>query len=460
MASITDRLKNAWNAFNGRDPTRSYIDYGAGSSYRPDKNYTLLGVGDRSIITGISTRIAMDVASKTIEHVRVDEEGNFTEKINSSLNECLTLSANIDQTGRAFMQDVVMSMLDEGVVAVVPTDIEFQTNVIHNPDSSDSYKIMKLRTGKIVEWFPQHVRVRLYNELTGRQEELILKKEYCAIIENPLYAIMNEPNSTLQRLIRTYNDLDKINSQSTSGKLDLIIQLPYVVKSELRERQADERRKRIEEQLTGSKYGIAYIDGTEKITQLNRPLENNLWAQAKELQQNLMNQLGLVQPIFDGTADEATMLNYENRTVEPILGAITDEYKRKFLTKTARSQGQSIFYFRDPFRLVPVAQLAEIADKFTRNEILTPNEVRSEIGYKPSQDPNADELRNRNISQSAEEIAAKNGNLPMDNQIENPEEQQSNTEAPNEEVSNESVEQEESNDDNIQAWIELLSGNG
>ena len=446
MASITDRLKNAWNAFNGRDPTKKYVDYGAGSSYRPDKNYTLLGVGDRSIVTAISTRIAIDVASKNIEHVRVDSEGNFTEKINSTLNECLTLSANIDQTGRVLMQDVVMSMLDEGVVAVVPVEIEFPTNTVHDPEVSKSYSITKLRTGKIVEWFPQHVRVRLYNELTGRQDERVFRKDYCAIIENPLYAIMNEPNSTLQRLIRTYNDLDKINSQSTSGKLDLIIQLPYVVKSELRERQADERRKRIEEQLTGSKYGIAYIDGTEKITQLNRPLENNLWAQAKELQQNLMNQLGLVQPIFDGTADEATMLNYENRTIEPILGAITDEYKRKFLTPTARSQGQSIFYFRDPFRLVPVAQLAEIADKFTRNEVLTPNEVRSEIGYKPSHDPNADELRNRNISQSSEEIAAKNGGVP------------GNEQTPQYEAQDEVPE--ETTEDGVQSWMNILNGNG
>lgn len=336
----------------------------------------------------------------TIEHVRLDEEKNFKETIDSSLNECLNLSANIDQTGRAFIQDAVESMFDEGVVALVPTDVTFNYPGPFSPEFTESYSIDKLRVGKITEWYPQHVKVNLYNERTGRQEEIVVAKSYAAIVVNPLYSIMNEPNSTLQRLIRTFNDLDMLNAQNSSGKLDLIIQLPYTVKTPIKQQQADHRRKLIEEQLTGSKYGIAYIDGTEKITQLNRPIENNLWNQAKELTQMLYNQLGLTQAVFDGTADEATMLNYQNRTVEPVLAAFIDEMKRKFLSKTARSQGQSIIYFRDPFRLVPVQQLAEIADKFTRNEILSPNEVRAEIGYKPSSDPAADELRNRNINQN------------------------------------------------------------
>lgn len=400
MPSITDRFKSAWNAFNGRDQTRSYVDVGAGSSYRPDK-MRFYSIGDQSIVKAVSNRIAIDVATMTIEHVRLDENKNYKETIESSLNECLTLSANIDQTGRAFMQDAVMSMFDEGVVALVPTDITFtSSNVMRDPDVSDSYEIDMLRTGKIIEWYPQHVKVQVYNERTGRQEDVVISKSFAAIVENPLYAIMNEPNSTLQRLIRTYNDLDALNAQNSSGKLDLIIQLPYVVKSELRQTQAENRRKLIEEQLMGSKYGIAYIDGTERITQLNRPLENNLWNQAKELTQMLFNQLGLTEDVFNGTANEATMLNYYNRTVEPILGAFADEMKRKFLSKTARTRGQSIIYFRDPFKLVPVQQLAEIADKFTRNEILSPNEIRAEIGYKPDKDPKSDELRNRNINQN------------------------------------------------------------
>lgn len=406
MPSITDRVKSAWNAFNGRDPVRSYIDYGAGSSYRPDRSINYRST-DKSIIKAISTRIAIDVASTTIEHVRLDENKNYKKTIESSLNNCLTLSANIDQTGRAFIQDAVESMFDEGVVAIVPTDVSFNTNYGgYDPYQNGAYSIDKLRTGKIVEWYPQHVRVKLYNEINGRTEELVLPKKFIAIIQNPLYSIMNEPNSTLQRLIRTYNDIDRLNDQSASGKLDLIIQLPYVVKSELKQRQADQRRKLIEDQLVGSKYGIAYIDGTEKITQLNRPLENNLWAQASDLEQRLYNQLGLTKEIFDGTANEAAMINYQTRTVEPIVSALVDEMKRKFLSKSARTQGQSIIYFRDPFKLTPVSQMADIADKFTRNEILSPNEVRSEIGYKPNDDPRSDELRNRNIAMSNEELAA------------------------------------------------------
>ena len=407
MPSFTDRVKSAWNAFNGRDyfSSRPYVDIGSGSSYRPDRS-RIFFTADSSIVKAISTRIAIDVAATTLEHVRIDEERNYQETIDSSLNECLTLSANIDQTGRAFIQDAAESMFDEGVVAIVPTDITFNYGATKDPYLSESYSIDKLRTGKIVEWYPQHVKIRLYNEINGRNEEVVLPKKFVAIVQNPLYSIMNEPNSTLQRLIRTYNDIDALNAQSTSGKLDLIIQLPYVIKSDLKQQQAEQRRRLIEEQLTDSKYGIAYIDGTEKITQLNRPLENNLWNQAKDLEQRLFNQLGLTQAVFDGTADEATMINYQNRTVEPCVAAFADEMKRKFLSKTARSQGQSIIYFKDPFRLVPVSQMAEIADKFTRNEILSPNEIRAEIGYKPNKDPKSDELRNRNINQNSESASA------------------------------------------------------
>lgn len=457
MPSITERFKSAWNAFNGRESFRPYVDVGTGSSYRPDKNRIFFS-GDQSIVKAISNRIAIDVAAMTIEHVRLDEENNFKESINSSLNECLNLSANIDQTGRAFIQDAVESMFDEGVVALVPTDITFKSSGVYSPEDTESYSIDKLRVGKVVEWYPQHVKVRLYNELNGRQEEVIVKKTFAAIVTNPLYSIMNEPNSTLQRLIRTFNDLDLLNAQNSSGKLDLIIQLPYTVKTPIKEQQADHRRKLIEEQLTGSKYGIAYIDGTEKITQLNRPLENNLWTQAKDLTQMLYNQLGLTQAVFDGTADEATMLNYQNRTVEPVLAAFIDEMKRKFLSKTARSQGQSIIYFRDPFRLVPVQQLAEIADKFTRNEILSPNEVRSEIGYKPSNDPKADELRNRNINQNnvnAEaDVAAEEGEeVPDITGLSDEEAAEAITNA-----NGNSEASEEQNDDEINELIKLLSG--
>ena len=455
MPSITERFKSAWNAFNGRESFRPYVDVGTGSSYRPDKNRIFFS-GDQSIVKAISNRIAIDVAAMTIEHVRLDEENNFRESINSSLNECLNLSANIDQTGRAFIQDAVESMFDEGVVALVPTDITFKSSGVYSPEDTESYSIDKLRVGKIVEWYPQHVKVRLYNELNGRQEEVIVKKTFAAIVTNPLYSIMNEPNSTLQRLIRTFNDLDLLNAQNSSGKLDLIIQLPYTVKTPIKEQQADHRRKLIEEQLTGSKYGIAYIDGTEKITQLNRPLENNLWTQAKDLTQMLYNQLGLTQAVFDGTADEATMLNYQNRTVEPVLAAFIDEMKRKFLSKTARSQGQSIIYFRDPFRLVPVQQLAEIADKFTRNEILSPNEVRSEIGYKPSSDPKADELRNRNINQNNVEAEAQvedGGEVPDITGMSDEEAAEAITNA-----NGNSEASEEQNDDEINELIKLLSG--
>lgn len=411
MPSIADRLKNAWNAFNGQSAMQQRIDVGNGSSYRPDKS-RIFYTSDTSIVKAISTRIAMDVAATTIEHVRLDKNGNYSDTIDSSLNECLSLSANIDQTGRAFIQDAAESMFDEGVVALVPTDISFPTKYHNDPYYSQSYNIDKLRTGKVVEWYPQHVKVRLYNENNGRTEDLVFSKKFVAIIQNPLYSIMNEPNSTLQRLIRTYNDIDKINAQSTSGKLDLIIQLPYVVKTDVKMQQAEHRRQLIEDQLTGSKYGIAYIDGTEKITQLNRPLDNNLWAQATDLEQKLFNQLGLTKEIFDGTANEAAMINYQNRTVEPCVAAFVDEMKRKFLSKTARSQGQSIIYFKDPFRLVPVSQMAEIADKFTRNEILSPNEIRSEIGYKPDKDPKSDELRNRNINQNSSEMVGEESQVP------------------------------------------------
>ena len=400
MPTIADRFKNAWNAFSGRTPDRPYVNIGAGSSYRPDRS-RLFFAPDKSIVKAIATRIAMDVAAITIEHVKIDDNGNYQDTIDSPLNECLNLSANIDQTGRAFIQDAVESMFDEGVVALVPTDVTFPSSIsVRDPEFTEGFSIEKLRTGKVTEWYPQHVKVKVYNELNGKYEDVVLSKLYVAIVQNPLYSIMNEPNSTLQRLIKTYNDIDRINAESTSGKLDLIIQLPYVVKSDLKQQQAENRRKLIEEQLTGSKYGIAYIDGTEKITQLNRPLENNLWAQASDLEKKLFNQLGLTQDVFDGTANEAAMLNYYNRTVEPIAGAFADEMRRKFLSKNARSRGQSIIYFRDPFRLVPVSQMAEIADKFTRNEILSPNEIRGEIGYKPNADPRSDELRNRNINQN------------------------------------------------------------
>ena len=389
--SLGERLKHSWNAFLNRDPTNRYMDYGPSYSYRPDRPRFSRG-NERSIVTSLYNRIALDVASIKIQHCKLDENGRFISTVQSKLNNCLNLEANIDQTGRAFIQDVVMSMLDEGCVAIIPVDTDL------NPNVTGSYDISSMRTGKILEWFPEHVRVRVYNDKTGRQEDITIKKSTVAIIENPLFAVINEPNSTMQRLIRKLNLLDAIDEQSGSGKLDLVIQLPYVIKSEARRQQAENRRKDIEMQLAGSKYGIAYIDGTERITQLNRSVDNNLMKQIEYLTRMLYSQLGMTQSVLDGTADEKTMLNYNNRTVEPIISAIVDEMKRKFLTKTARSQLQSISFFNDPFRLVPVNDIAEIADKFTRNEIMTSNEIRQIICMKPSKDPKADELRNSNLN--------------------------------------------------------------
>ena len=395
--AFTDRLQHAWNAFLNRDPTYEFRDHGMISTYKPDRVRFTRG-NERSIVTSVYNRIALDVSSIDINHAKLDENGRFKEVIQSGLNECLTLNANIDQTGKAFIQDVVISMMDEGCVAIVPVDTTI------NPAVSGSFDIQSLRTGNIIEWRPEFVKVRLYNDKTGQKEDVLLPKKSVAIIENPLYAVINEPNSTMQRLIRKLNLLDVIDEQSGSGKLDLIIQLPYVIKSEARRQQAENRRKDIEMQLAGSKYGIAYTDGTEKITQLNRPAENNLMKQIEYLTSMLYSQLGITQSVLDGTADERTMLNYYNRTIEPIISAIIDEMKRKFLTKTARTQNQSIVYFRNPFKLVPINELAEISDKFTRNEIATSNEIRQIIGWKPSDDPGADELRNKNLNQKAEDV--------------------------------------------------------
>lgn len=394
--SIGSRLKHAWNAFLNRDPTVIYRNVGTSHSYRPDRPRFTRG-NERSIVTSIYNRIAMDVAAVTIQHVRLDENGRFLEVINSGLNNCFTLEANIDQTGRAFIQDVVMSMFDEGCVAIVPVDTD------RDPEKG-SFEIETMRTGKILEWYPRDIRVRVYNDQTGRKEDIMMPKDSVAIIENPLYAVVNEPNSTMQRLIRKLNLLDVVDEQSSSGKLDLIIQLPYVIKSDARRQQAEERRKQIEDQLSGSKYGIAYTDGTERITQLNRSVENNLMKQIEYLTSMLNSQLGITQAIMDGSADDKAMLNYNNRTIEPIVSAIVDEMKRTFLTKTARSQRQTIMFFKDPFKLVPVADLAEIADKFTRNEIMTSNEIRQIVGMKPADDPRADQLKNSNINQSNEEL--------------------------------------------------------
>lgn len=403
MAKFTDRLRHAWNAFvNNRDPTSGY--YGE-VSYRPPSRFRVTRGSERSITTAIYNRIAIDAAAISIRHVQLDEEGRFSSVINDGLNQCLTVEANIDQSGRAFIQDAVFSMLEEGHVALVPAETSA------DPKLTTSYDIRSLRVGKVTRWYPRYVTVDLYNDRTGRHQEVTLPKSMVAIVENPLYAIMNEPNSTLQRLIRKLNYLDAIDEQSSSGKLDLIIQLPYVIKTPQREEQAEKRRKQIEMQLAGSKYGIAYTDGTEKITQLNRSLDNNLMKQIEYLTSMLYGQLGITDEIINGTANEQTMLNYNNRTVEPILAALTDAMIRTFLTKTARTQGQSILYFREPFRLVPVQNLADIADKFTRNEILSPNEVRTLIGFKPSAQEGADELRNRNISQSDAELEAK-GMIP------------------------------------------------
>lgn len=394
--SLGSRLKHAWNAFTSRDPTYENSYSTQVSYYRPDRTRRTI-TNEKSIITAVLNRIALDAAAVEIRHSRLDENGRFSEEINSGLNNCLSLSANIDQTGRAFLQDAYMSMLDEGCVAIVPVDTSI------DPRYSNSYEIETMRTGKIVQWYPQHVKVRLYNDRKGEREEVMLPKSMVAIVENPFYEVMNKPNSTMQRLARKLNLLDVVDEQSSSGKLDLIIQLPYVIKSEARRKQAEDRRKDIEQQLSGSKYGIAYTDGTERITQLNRPIENNLQKQVEYLTNLLFSQLGMTQSILDGTADDKTMLNYNNRIIEVIVAAMVDEMKRKFLTKTARSQGQSISMFRDPFRLAPVSDIAEIADKFTRNEIATSNEIRQIIGWKPSKDPSADELRNKNLNQTAEE---------------------------------------------------------
>lgn len=393
--TIGSRLKHAFNAFMNRDPTADYRDTGPGYSTRPDRTRLTRG-NERSIVTSIYNRIAIDVAAINVNHCRIDENDRFVENISSSLNTCLNLEANIDQTGRAFMQDVVMSLLDEGCVAIVPVETTI------DPSISSSYDILSMRTGKILEWKPKHIRVRVYNEQTGQREDITVPKKNVAIIENPLYAVMNEPNSTMQRLIRKLNLLDAVDEQSGSGKLDMIIQLPYVIKSEARRKQADKRIKDIEDQLKGP-YGIAYTDGTEKIVQLNRPIENNLMKQIEYLTNMLYSQLGITQTVLDGTADEQTMLNYHSRTIEPIISAIVDEMKRKFLTKTARSQHQTIKFFRDPFRLVPIGNIAEIADKFTRNEVLTSNEIRQIVGMKPSDDPKADRLVNSNLNQPEEQ---------------------------------------------------------
>lgn len=400
MPTFTNRLKHAWNAFMSRDPTgfqsAPYPYGGYASAVRPDRLKFTRG-NERTIVTSIYNRIAMDVAAISIEHVRLDQNGRYVEKLDTGLNYCLTQEANIDQTGRAFIQDAVMSMFDEGCVAIVPVDTTI------SPVMSNAFDIKSLRTGQILEWFPKHIKVRVYNENTGKKEDLILPKNMVAIVENPLYATMNEPNSMLQRLKYKLSLLDSVDEQTSSGKLDLIIQLPYMIKHEAKRKQAEERRRQIEMQLAGSKYGIAYIDGTEKITQLNRSVENNLLKQIEYLSNVVYSQLGLTTSVFDGTADEKTMLNYYNRTIEPVLSALVDEMKRKFLTKTARTQGQSITFFRDPFRLVPTNDLAELADKFTRNEIVTSNEFRQVLGFKPSDDPRADELRNSNLNASPDE---------------------------------------------------------
>ncbi len=391
--TLGSRLKNAWNVFMNRDPTKEFQNGGEVSYYRPDRPRLTRG-NERSIVTSVINRIAMDAAAINIRHAQLDGSQRYLRDVDSGLNRCLNLEANVDQTGRALRQDIYMSMMDEGCVAVVPVE----TN--DDPDETDGYEILSLRTGKITAWMPQHVRVRLYDERTGKREEVTVPKKTVAIVENPLYAVMNEPNSTMQRLMRKLALLDVIDEQNSSGKLDLIIQLPYVIKTEARRQQAENRRKDIEQQLAGSKYGIAYTDGTEKITQLNRSLENNLMAQIEYLTSMLYSQLGITKEIMDGTATEEVMLNYNNRTIEPLVSAVADEMKRKFLTKTARTQGKSVVFFRDPFRLVPVGKLAETADKFTRNEIMTSNEFRQVIGLKPSSDPKADQLRNSNLNQA------------------------------------------------------------
>lgn len=394
-----DRLQHAWNAFLGRNPTPA-ASLGYGGSVRNESTVRLTSGNSRTIIAPIYTRIATDVAAITFDHARLDDNGRYKESMKSYLNECLKVSANIDETGRQFIQNIVLSMLDEGVVAVVPVETTF------NPYESDSFDITNMRVGKILDWYPEHVRVRLYNEKIGLKEDILLPKKTVAIIENPFYSVMNEPNSTMQRLLRKLVLLDSVDEMANGNKLDLIVQLPYVIKTDERRAQAEKRRQEIEQQLTGSRYGIAYTDGTEKITQLNRSLENNLLEQIKYLTELLYSQLGMPASVFDGTADEQTLLNYQNRTIEPIASAIINEFNRKFLTKTARTRGQSIVFFSDPFKLVPVTKISEIADKFTRNEILSSNEVRQIIGYKPVNNEKADELRNKNLNESADAAPA------------------------------------------------------
>lgn len=402
--SIGERIKHAWNVLRNKDPTAEFRNIGTSYAFRPDRPRFSRG-NERSIVTSVYNRIALDVSAMDIRHVKTDDNGRYLKDINSGLNNCLTLEANRDQTGRAFVQDIVMSLLDEGCVALVPID------TTDDPNFTSSYDILTMRTGKILDWYPAHVKVRVYNDRTGEKEDVVVPKRIVGIVENPLYAVVNEPNSTLQRLLRKLVLMDAVDEQTGSGKLDLIIQLPYAIKTTARKEQANERRKDIEEQLAGSKYGIAYTDATEHITQLNRPLENNLMKQIEYLTSMLYSQLGITQSILDGTADEKTILNYYTRTIQPILSAITDEIKRKFLTKTARSQGQSIMSFRDPFKLVPVNDIAEIADKFTRNEIMTSNEIRQVVGMKPSDDPKADQLVNSNISQPVGENSEEGGKI-------------------------------------------------
>lgn len=390
---LRERVRHGWNAFrNNRDPTRPHYHY-TGYSYtrRPDRPRLTRG-NERSIITAIISKMAIDCAALEIRHVQLDKNGRYLEDRDSGLNECLSVKANIDQAGRAFRQDIFMSMFDEGSLAIVPVDTD------HDPNDTSSYEILSMRTGRILEWFPNEVRVRVYNEQTGKQEDIRISKSMVAIVENPFYAVMNEPNSTLQRLMRKLNILDVIDEQSGSGKLDLIIQLPYTIKTDLKQQQADKRMASIERQLRDSPLGIAYIDSTEKVTQLNRPVENNIMKQVEYLTNMLYSQLRITQSIMDGTADEATMLNYTNSIVEPAVSAVVEAMRMTFLTKTARSQGQSIRYFDRPFKLVPAKELAEIVDKFRRNEVLTANEVRQEMGFKPSNDPKADELRNSNLN--------------------------------------------------------------
>lgn len=398
MASLRDRLQHAWNAFTDpnwffRDPDTTYT---YASSYRPDRVRLTRG-NERSIVTSVYNRLSLDAASIQIEHVRLDDDDRYLETIDSPLNECLTVEANVDQTGRAFLQDIYMSMFDDGCVAIVPVDTTM------DPIKTGSYDINSLRTGKVIDWMPKHVRVSVYNENSGKREEIVLPKKMVAIVENPLYSVMNEPNSTMQRLIRKLNLLDAVDEQSGAGKLDLIIQLPYVIKTEARRQQAEQRRKEIEMQLASSKYGIAYTDGTEHVTQLNRAVENNLMNQVEYLTSMLYSQLGLTTEILNGTADDKSMTNYYSRTIEPIVSAVSDEMKRKFLTKTARSQGQSIVFFRDPFKLIPISSVADMADKFTRNAIMSSNEFRQIVGRKPVNDPKADELRNKNLNAADEE---------------------------------------------------------